>query len=255
MARTNTLLSIPISQLRAGMFIVKLDILWIDSPFLRHSRLIKGEQDIEKLKGANVKNLVIDLSKGCGPELSRHTTTGQLTDPEAETEQANPPLQQASPIPSPKTSQAPSLKEELNEAKLLRSKIRAVMGNIMDSLERELAIKTAELSPIIDDTLASLERNNQALMNLAHLSRKTQKLADHAFSTFCLSLNLATYLKLTKDEQHVLGLAALMHEAGWTQLPQQLLGKRTAYSPTELKLIHTHIANGRKLLKKPIYPS
>lgn len=256
MARTNTLLSIPISQLRAGMFIVKLDIPWIDSPFLRHSRLIKGEQDIEKLKGANVKNLVIDLSKGCGPELSQHTTTGQLTDPEAETEQANSPLQQASPIPSPspKTSLAPSLKEELNEAKLLRSKIRAVMANVMDSLERELAIKTAELSPIIDDTLASLERNNQALMNLAHLSRKTQKLADHAFSTFCLSLNLATYLKLTKDEQHVLGLAALMHEAGWTQLPQQLLGKRTAYSPTELKLIHTHIANGRKLLKKADLP-
>lgn len=252
MARTDTLVSIPISQLRTGMFIVKLDIPWIDSPFMRHSRLIKGEEDIEKLKDANVKCLVIDLSKGCGPEPSqqqpRHKDRSELT----EIEQTKTPQQQAPPSTTPR--QPPSLKEELCEAKLLRDKIREVMANIIDNLERELPIKTAELSPIIDATLASLERNNQALMNLAHLSRKTQKLADHAFSTFCLSLNLATYLKLGKDEQHTLGLSALIHEAGWTQLPQQLLGKRTAYSPTEIKLIHTHIANGRKLLKKADLP-
>ncbi|WP_041325904.1 HD-GYP domain-containing protein [Saccharophagus degradans] len=248
MAQTNTLLSIPISQLRAGMFVVKLDIPWIDSPFLRHSRLIKGEEDIDKLKGANVKTLVIDLSKGCGPQ-EQPTDKKNL--------QAKQPIETESPSSRPiqaEQAQPPSLKEELSEAKLLRNRIREVMSNIMDCLERELPIKTVELTPIIDDTLASLERNNQALMNLAHLSRKTQKLADHAFSTFCLCLNLATYLKLGKDEQHTLGLAALMHEAGWVQLPQQLLGKRTAYSATELKLIHTHIANGRKVLKNADLP-
>ena len=244
MPQSNTLLSIPITQLRAGMFVVKLDIPWIDSPFLRHYRMIKGEEDIEKLKGANVKTLVIDLSKGCGPQEELKEKKKQPT------QEKHPDL----PPTETELPQPPSLKEELSEARQLRNRIRVVMDNIMDCLERELPIKTVELTPIIDDTLASLERNNQALMNLAHLSRKTQKLADHAFSTFCLCLNLATYLKLSEDEQHALGLAALMHEAGLVQLPQQLLGKRTAYSATELKLIHTHIANGRKVLRNADFP-
>lgn len=239
MPQSDKLITIPISRLCAGMFVVKMDIPWIDSPFLRHSRLIKGDDDINKLMGANVKTLVIDLSKGCGPK-EEPTQTPPPVNNESET----------SPAPeSPPPSPPPSLKEELSEAKQLRNKIREVMSNIMDCLERELPIKTAELTPLVDDTLESIERNNQALMNLAHLSRKTQKLADHAFSTFCLCLNLATYLKLEKTDQHTLGLAALMHEAGWVQLPQQLLGKRTAYSPTETKLIKTHIANGLKVLK------
>lgn len=221
------------------MFVVKMDIPWIDSPFLRHSRLIKGDDDINKLIAANVKTLVIDLSKGCGPE-EKSTPTQAPVSEEKDTPST---LQTDSPSPPP------TLKEELNEAKQLRNKIREAMGNIMDCLERELPLKTAQLTPLVDDTLESIERNNQALMNLAHLSRKTQKLADHAFSTFCLCLNLATYLKLEKSDQHTLGLAALMHEAGWVQLPQQLLGKRTAYSPTEIKLIKTHIPNGLKMLK------
>lgn len=255
MASTNNLLPISISQLRAGMFVVRLDIPWIESPFVRHSRLIKSQAEIDKLVGAKVKQLIIDLNKGCGPEVpsSEETLTAEVEHNEPEpNEQA--PDELASPPDQPAFNAPVSMKEEMSEAKALRSKIRDVMGNILESLERELPIQSAELSPLIDHTLASIERNNQALLCLAHLNGKTQKLTDHAFSTFCLSLNLASSLNLSSEDRHTLGLTALLHEAGWVQIPQQLMGKRTRYSGNEQKLVQAHLAIGQKILKKTDTP-
>ena len=39
------------------------------------------------------------------------------------------------------------------------------------------------------------------------------------------------------EEVEALGVAALVHEAGWSQLPLHLVGKRQSYTATEEKLI------------------
>lgn len=272
MPNSEHLLSIPISDLRIGMFLVKLDIPWIDSPFVRHSRLIKSQEEINKLIAAKVNVLVIDLNKGIGPTKESENTTPPLTNEptethsHSETESDDVTIDSASSSHTDEISESEviepslsksstSLSEEMSQAKALRNKVREIMGSVMDNLEKELPINQEELTPLVGDTLASIERNNQALLKLAHLSRKTQKLADHAFSTFCLSLNLAASLNLPKEEQHTLGLSALLHEAGWAQLPQQLMGKRTPYSESELKLVKAHIAIGLKILKSSELPS
>jgi Domain of unknown function (DUF3391). len=48
---------ITINQLQPGMFVVKLDIPWIDSPFLKHTRLIKSVTEVVKLRESGVKKL------------------------------------------------------------------------------------------------------------------------------------------------------------------------------------------------------
>jgi hypothetical protein len=54
---------IPISELRPGMFILELDISWLQSPFLRHRRRIENNNDILLLKQAGVRLVSIDLEK------------------------------------------------------------------------------------------------------------------------------------------------------------------------------------------------
>jgi len=43
--------SIPIEQLRVGMYVAKLDVSWFRSPFLRNRFLVQQEAQIEKLRG------------------------------------------------------------------------------------------------------------------------------------------------------------------------------------------------------------
>ena len=66
---------IPIALLRPGMFVVGIDVSWLDSPFLRHSFKIQDPRDIVKLRDAGVKIVTIERDK----KEERHSSRCQIT--------------------------------------------------------------------------------------------------------------------------------------------------------------------------------
>lgn len=257
---SSSLLTIPIDRLRVGMFVAKLDISWLDSPFLSHSRLIKKEDDISALLSSGVKQVVVDLSKGRAPMAEEHAKA-QILAPEPIVTEPAPTV--AKPAERLVASEATTLSgaddcpkpskteftQELEAAYVLRSKIRQSVENIHRSLELNVPVDIKELVPLIDTALDSLSRNDQALMTLVNLSRTAQCVADHVFGTFCLTLNLALTLNIPPAQREQLALAALLHEAGWVQLPLNLMGKRAPYTAAEQALIVQHTLLGQNILK------
>jgi HD-GYP domain-containing protein (c-di-GMP phosphodiesterase class II) len=238
---------IAIGDLRVGMFVTKLDIAWLDSPFLSHTRSIKEDADIAALLHAGVKTLTIDTSRGVdvapAPDLEPREDAHQET-------LAAVTLKTQEDRPQP----AAALERELQVAVDLRSKIKKAVENLAQTLEAGAPVDVTELAPLVESTLDSLERNDQALMSLVHLSRKAHRLADHVFGTFCLVLNLALSRKVPEQEREHLGLAALLHEAGWTQLPLNLIGKHSPYTAAELALVQKHTLIGQQMLAQSDLP-
>lgn len=244
--------TIPLSSLKVGMHITKLDIPWMESPFLTHSRTVKSEKDIHLLEKAGVKKLVIDPNKGVDCETQVETSNASEQNAPKQTETPKPaskPKVEATPPGNNAERRGLSLQGEIQKGLEIRKHVRDAINHALAEIASGKDIDTEELHPLIDQTLDSITRNNQALLNLAHLSRRTQKIADHSFSTLCLALNLAQVMKVNDQAFEALGVAALMHEAGWAQIPIQLMGKRTAYSNTEVQLIERHTELGIRYLK------
>ncbi len=242
---------IPISQLTIGMFITELDISWMDSPFFSNSLLIKTQKEIDQLKKAGAKTIVIDPNKGT--DLQQPEPSPNIAEnPAPENEQALPPETKTAAITKPLNAQekGEQLEAEMRRAADIRDKVKKAIATALDALSAGNAFDKAELTPVIDQTLESLDRHNQALLNLAHMSRRTQKMADHAFSTFCIALNLAQIQKIPQNDIESLGIAALVHEAGWAHIPIQLMGKRTAYTRAERELIQKHTELAVRALTK-----
>jgi putative nucleotidyltransferase with HDIG domain len=231
MAAKSRLQKISIDHLVVGMHVVKLDIPWIESPFMRNSITIKASKDLSALRKAGVKQLVIDLDKGLAPEAKPASPANGAQQHSASPAAAKATIKQNAPT---------SMNEEIKAAEAIRGRVKKAVDNLQDALGKRLPIDESELTPLIEQTLGSLERNNQALMSLVHLSRAAQKIADHTFSVFCLALNIARRLNLSEQDKEMLGLASLLHEAGWSQMPMNLMGKRTAYSEVENKLLRKH---------------
>jgi HD-GYP domain-containing protein (c-di-GMP phosphodiesterase class II) len=231
------------------MFVTRLDMSWLDSPFLSHSRAIKDPADIRALREAGVKSLTIDLSRGVDVEPLAAVAP---VPPPTQTPGPARPIEPPQDLPPPAASV--SIERELRVAFQLRSKIKKAVENVTRALETGTQVDVGELVPLVDSTLDSLERNDQALMSLVHLSRKTQRLTDHVFGTFCLVLNLALQRKISDTEREQLGLAALLHEAGWTQLPINLIGKRSRYTAVERRLVHKHTLIGNQILESSDLP-
>ena len=244
---SSTLKKITINELQTGMFIVEMDISWIKSPFLLHRRAIKSDNDILLLKQYGVKRLTIDLNK------SRHLTTPLSASP-AETSPADSsPDVQKDPDNESESQQikkinpddldkpAVSLNEELDRANILKKQANKAFQEINELVKSRQIIPVEKLSPLIDETISSLLRNSQALLTLMHLKRYEEKLFSHSFSVMTLALILAIKNGIEQEELKILGIAALLHDIGWAQLPLNLFGKTRKYTENELKVVQQHV--------------
>lgn len=246
---------IPISKLRVGMYITKLDISWIDSPFMYHHLKIKNSGQLDKLIKAGVKQVSIDTSKGDDianePEqVSTASTDNAVKSVDGSSKGLSPePAETLAKESAGVVGQRAAISQELGVAKALKGQVEKLAAEINNSLKNDQAVDTQLVSPLIDGTLSSLQRNNQALATLINIQRKDASLANHTFASFSLALSLSVKLGLSSEEQEVLALAAFFHDTGWLKLPLNLLGKKCAYTPSESKLIQQHIAIGLKSLK------
>jgi HD-GYP domain-containing protein (c-di-GMP phosphodiesterase class II) len=133
------------------------------------------------------------------------------------------------------------LNEELNNAILLKEQANEAFNEINNLVKDNQPVSIKQLEPVIDDTISSLLRNSQALLTLMHLKRSDEKLFTHSFSVMSLALTFAIKDGVKWDELKTLGLAALLHDIGWAQLPLNLFGKAKKYSDNENKVVLQHL--------------
>ncbi len=235
---SSSLKEISINELQVGMFIVKMDISWIKSPFLLHRRAIKSENDIILFEKSGVKVLTIDLDKS--QILSENKSEQEAAQSESH-EFQNPMTDK---LKTDALKEVP-LNKELNNAIQFKEQACEAFNEINDLVKNNQPIPVRKLEPLIDETISSLLRNNQALLTLMHLKRSEEKLFSHSFGVMSLALTFAINEGVNKEDLKTLGLAALLHDIGWAQLPLNLFGKAKKYTDNEFKVVRQHqkIAN------------
>jgi len=235
---------ISVSQLRPGMFIEELDISWLKSPFLRHRRKIESQQDILLYKQYGVKIVTIDLDKGVDIQDESVKTN------QPETTELSIPQEQQKTIKPEQQQVELSFSKELKAAKAIKNKIQTFSKQINQDIKDGKPINVKQVKPVIQETLDSLKRNDQALLALLHMHRKDVRLNSHPFGVFSLVLPLALKANLSAEQQEILGMAALLHDCGWSRLPLNLFGKGKAYTASEIKLTQQHPTLAAHALRK-----
>ncbi len=257
---------INISQLREGMFIHELDISWLQSPFLRHRRKISTDNDIALLKKAGVKQLHIDLSRGDDVEENSQESVQEIPQaghsaaientgakeklPSEDSISLNSDTKAQNQDEDEKPAEKTSLNEELKVAKVLQNKIGKLVNQLGSLVKEGRPISAQSITPVINESLESISRNDQALLTMLHLQRQDLKLSDHGFGVFAVILPLALKLGCTEEEVNELAMAALLHDTGWSRLPMHLIGKKKAYTSAEIQLIKQHPSIVENVLNK-----
>lgn len=225
------------------MFVAGMDISWMQSPFLRHRCLLKSEFDIKLLKQAGAKKVTIDTSKGIdvsGSEPSEGSATPALA--------ASPVIDQppAAPIKPVKAAAPPkpiqtSMAEELGAATAARQRTESALTQSFAEWERGNLVIDTELQGALEETTASLTRNDQALLRILTEAKREPSLVTHAFATYTLITALCQQAKCADRDSQDLGLAAILHDFGWLKLPRNLLLKSRNFTEKEQLLTDKHV--------------
>lgn len=219
--------TISIDQLRVGMYVAKIDLSWFQSPFLRHSLLIEHTPQIEKLRRAGAKQIVIDLLRGDDVETS--IDLDMPVSSQAITLTPQPPPSKS--VPKPLTQLNEEYAQALVARKQLEQAVHSVFSSISEqgSVDPQLATEAVQEVSIVTRTLP----NSAIFMALSQQRAGDSSLSQHALSTCTLALVVGQSFGYNPLELQELALAALLHDIGLLQIPAPII-QRSANTSSPL---------------------
>lgn len=223
------------SKLELGMYVAQLDRPWLESPFLFQGFVIETREELEKLKQL-CKFVYIDEEKQEVPDTDKGaavSASGAVSSEEAVVKAAHP-------VP---------VEDEIAAARKIRDQAQQRFSNILEKARLGKGIDVDVGNRIVGDMVESLLRNPDALMLLRNISQYDTDAESHAINTSILCLTFGRCLGLPTNELKELGLAALLHDIGETELPLEIVrdGPKNA---EETALYNRHTEFGERILRE-----
>lgn len=230
--------TIPIKQLRIGMFIQTLGGRWMDHPFWRSSFKLAKPEDLHALLQCGIPDLIIDTDKGLDVEAF-----------------SSPPVPRAEPILAPPKDITAlvarvSYEREIEQAKVIQGKAKREVMNLFNHARLGNAIDVAAVAPLVDEINQSIERNAGALLSIVRLKTADDYTYMHSVAVCALMISLGQRMGLHGDELHQVGMAGLLHDIGKMGVPLDILNKPGKLNDAEFAIVKTHPMQGWELLKK-----
>ncbi|HEU4684198.1 MAG TPA: DUF3391 domain-containing protein [Nitrospira sp.] len=210
-----------LEQLRLGMYVARLDVSWIRSPFLRHSFLIRKQAQIDRLRRAGVQAVEIDPHRG----LDVDDLPGQIHQEAG----GGPAVGQAA---TPLAALAPHtrlarLAEEYAHAKIARQQLEQAVQSVYSSIAEQGTIDSRLAEEAVQEIrIAARTVSNSALfMALSQYRSGDAQLSRHALATCTLALILGQSYGFDPRQLNELGTAALLHDVGLMEIAPPILAR------------------------------
>jgi putative nucleotidyltransferase with HDIG domain len=230
---------IPVEQLRVGMYVHSLNRDWIDHPFLRNRFWLDDDHQIRRILELGVDEVDIDTEIGRDAPLAPSVEElGQELKPSIErSAQQRPPKFQAT-----------LLDEERARARRILREASVVAERLMADARLGRQIELDPARQLISQTVASIVRNQDALIGLNRIRSVDRYTFEHSINVAVLMIAFARSLEIEPAVIEEIGLGALLHDVGKSQIPDAILNKPGRLTPEEFEIIRTHVAQGHEIL-------
>lgn len=232
---------IPVSQLRLGMHLHKLDGAWLQHPFWKTRFVIESAEDLQRLHDCGVVECWIDVERGLDVMLAVAPV------PEAAPAGSS----SAQPQPGPAALSAGperGLAAEMKLAAAICSRGREAVVAMFNEVRMGRTVDAEGCLPLVEEISRSILRNPGALVSLARLKTKDDYTFLHSVAVCAMMVSLGRQLGLDEDACRVAGLAGLMHDIGKATMPLDVLNKPGKLTEPEFAIMRSHPVRGHQLL-------
>lgn len=263
-ASTSTLQRIQTTQLRPGMFLVRILDSWWKSPFFVHRRLLKSPAEVQQLMSSGIREVEIDTSlgvaistgeesgldeAGTADELTDRPITPSEKDGSTTYERASVSLTSES---SPDPEAYPDEVWQREEVVQLREAAVAAVEGAFEGVKtgqpisQPVAHTTAQA--LVQKTLANPALVAEILL-IDSLKKIDKTLYAHVVDTAVYSILVGLQLGWDEGVLENLGVAGLLHDVGYMRLPQNVV-KAHWEGRCDAVLLQKHVMMGEALLKR-----
>jgi HD-GYP domain-containing protein (c-di-GMP phosphodiesterase class II) len=128
--------------------------------------------------------------------------------------------------------------------------VKSTLCNLVEETLTEPRSGTLKALPETVDTLVSgYSKSPEIIKTLASISFKDYTTVIHSVNVMALTLGFCFYSKLSLHETKRLGLSALMHDVGKTEIPDRILKASRKLSSKEFTVMKRHPKIGEFIIK------
>lgn len=234
------------SQLCVGLY-VHLDLGWMDHPFSFSSFKIKSQDQISAIQKLGLQQVRYEQAKSEGKPLPETTLTplpARIDDPAVSAEEAA--------ILQEKKDRIEQLKRIKSEIVAVEKKFQAAAESVRN-ISKNIHARPQESLRAADD-LVSLMVEAMLTEGDVMIHAMNDKLGEdvyfHSLNVTVLSLMLAKTLGMNAEDTHHLGMGAMFHDIGKTEIPPKILMKTDALTKAEQTFLELHCEYGVDIAKK-----
>lgn len=240
------------SDARIGMFIHKLEGNWFRHPFWKGRFLLTDPGQLARLREAQVEGVIIDTARGRDVDGSPPEPEAAIARPArcgAAWRRAGP---DHAPNPAPPPAAPPasgrSLAREFGRAAQIAEGGLRLVSRVFLEMRLGKAVRHDDISPVIEDIFASVQRNAHAFNGLMQCKRDAEFAYRHALATSALMIMLGRQLRLSPDALREAGLAGLMLDCGIGLMPVDLAVMGGHWRAIPAVLWREHVRYGHDFL-------
>jgi HD-GYP domain-containing protein (c-di-GMP phosphodiesterase class II) len=226
------------SELRVGMAIHDLDCGWMEHPFVRSKFKLTSFEEIQKIRTAGIRGVVIDCSKGIDV-VDAPTVAEAQADIEAEVIAIA-----AQPAPVKRVA----LAEELARADQIQRQATGLVRTVMQDARLGKVVELDRVGPMVENITGSILRNPGALTGLLRIKNKDDYTFLHSVSVCTLLVAFCNVRGMDADTTYQAGLGGLLHDTGKALVPDSILNKAGALTDEEFAIIKKHPKDGYDIL-------
>ena len=197
--------------------------------------LVTSENQVRRLKEANLDEVTIDTAKGKDSVGSKV----QQPPPRQMREKALPPA-----------GRKTFFKDEVQVARKIRGASVKVVKDFMGNAAQGASIDHEKISLASKTLTDSVFRNVDALLSLTALKDYSEHTYTHSVNVCCLTLAIAFASGVIEEDAAIIGVGGLLHDIGKSKIPLSLLDKPGPLTNDERKVVMSHPLFGEDILKK-----
>ncbi len=139
--------------------------------------------------------------------------------------------------------------------RICRSEV-GLMSDIVDGARRGYKLPDLEIKQVVTDIMSAIKEESSLLLTFSPLRILDEYTFTHSTNVCILALAQGMAMKMSDDQLHDIGVAAMLHDIGKIFVSEEILNKKGKLTDEEWSIIKQHPVCGAKyLMDKPGIPS
>lgn len=221
---------VAVARLELGMYVCELDRPWNETNFAFQGFPLLKPTEIHALRNCCEYVYVDDTRR----VRLQHDTPAPVVGPRVR-----------KPIERPQQA----LSTEVEEARAAYLDGSRLIDQVLADVQHGRVIDTRACHSAVKRNLASMLRNESAMLWLIRLKNKDLYTSLHCLSVSIMAMGFGNHLGLQDDKLQLLGMAGLLHDVGKMRIDPEILNKPGKLTPQEFEVIKRHPVFGLEALR------